>query len=129
MAAQGDNHSGVVIEGSIEKFPRQDARVEGNLSEEIERELRLYKEEVPELEREILVDAGKDGEKVLLEGVDDALGGVVAMHVGGHKLVLDVPVIFNDTLLLDACFIVEDLRSTLWPRTVRWGMMDPYAVM
>ena len=50
---------------------------------------------------------------MLFEGVDGALGSVVAVHVGGHKLVLDVPVFFNDAPVLGACFVVEDLGVKL----------------
>ena len=54
-------------------------------------------------------EAVDDGYRVGFEGMDGALGGVVTMHIKGHELLDASPVFGDDTAVLRAGLVVEDL--------------------
>ena len=80
------------------------------MAEEVECEFCVGDEKVPSGLGERRVDAGKDGDEVVLEGADGPFGGVPSMHVRWYKLVLHVPGPGNSALAFGAGFIVEDLE-------------------
>ena len=63
------------------------------MSEEIERELSLWKQVVPEIVEESIRHSCKDRKKVCLESMDGALSHVAAVHVWGHKLEVAAPLL------------------------------------
>lgn len=72
---------GVVVEGTMESFPGGEGWRDGCLAQKVERELCLRKEFVPEVVGKGDVDAGEDAEKMCLEGLDSAFGGVGTVDV------------------------------------------------
>ena len=66
--------------------------VDSGHSQQVEGKCGLWDQAVPEVEREVCVDAGHAGDEVVLEGADGAFCGVAAVHLWWCQLVLDVVV-------------------------------------
>ena len=77
--------------------------------EEVECELGLGQEFVPQELWEGGIDAGQYGEEVGLERLDGAFGSVAAVDIGGDKEVLAAPILLDDASVFGAGFVVEDL--------------------
>jgi hypothetical protein len=71
------------IKGAVEELSHRDPRVEGSLSQKIESELSLQKEEVPKVQEKGRIDPSQDGKEVVLEGPNCTLSMVKAVHVWG----------------------------------------------
>ena len=58
-------------------------------------------------------NADKNREEVRFEGVDGALSGIALVDVGGDQLELGTPLFCDETLILSAGFIVQNLQVYL----------------
>ena len=90
-------------------------KVDGGLTEEVEHELSLIQEEIPQIPGEILIDACEDVEEVVFEGANGALGSIVSMYLGGRELIRHL------TLLLDDLLAHAD--RVVWLQTTRQCIM------
>ena len=63
--------------------------VETGRAEEVECQVGMWDEAVPEMQREVWVAAAQDGDEVILVSLDFSFCGVGAMQVWGHELKLD----------------------------------------
>jgi hypothetical protein len=59
-------------------------------SQEIQRDLRLWQESVPQVQWKGGVNRGEPGHKVFLESPDGAFSSVASMAVRWHQLVSDI---------------------------------------
>ena len=84
-------------------------RFESFLSEEIEGEIRLLEEEVPEVFREGVVNAYEDGKEVVLEVLYGTFSGIVTLYVRGHNLLSYMPFILDDMLVFGAESVIKNL--------------------
>ena len=100
MATEGGNGCCVVIEATIEILPGGFSRVNGGLPEKIESEFGLGKEWISMVSGEILVDACKNGEEVILESSNCMLGGFAVMYVRRHELIGHFPLFFNKKFVI-----------------------------
>ena len=77
--------------GEVERGAKQasigrEGGVEGPGAEVIDGQLRMRKEPIPKVKREVGVDSREDREEMVFERADVALGRVGPMVVGGHVL-------------------------------------------
>ena len=131
-ASEWDDDSGVIIKGSVEALPSLDVSVESDLSEEIKGVIQLIYKEIPEVFWEVVVDAHKDGNEVVLEFADGVFGGVAEMYVRGYELVSDLPLLLNDTLVFSADFIIYNLDVDfldLWGEALHDGVVGGNATL
>jgi hypothetical protein len=80
------------------------------LLEEVEGELSLQEEQVPQVWWKRRVDSSKDGNEVILEGSDGVFGPIETMHVWWDKLELGTPCKGDCLFEGSAGFIVHDLE-------------------
>ena len=64
-----------------------------------------------------------------LELLDGTFSGVAVMEIQWDELGLDVPFLLDSAPVVSIGFVVEDFKSTLWPRALRRFMMEYYASM
>ena len=79
--------------------------VDARSSYEVERQDRLVEEAIPEVEREVRVNAAEAGDEVILEGANGAFRGIAAMDPRGGQLEVDVG-IMEEALQNSGGFIV-----------------------
>lgn len=108
-ASYGTERCGVVVEWSIEGFPRGGGGSEGGLAKEIEGEFCLGEQRVPEVIWERSIDASEYAEEVCLERLYGAFGSIGSVDVRGDKLVCCVPVLCDGLAVVLAGLVVEDL--------------------
>ena len=87
--------------------------VESGLSEESEGGLHFFEEEATEVFWGGFVDEREDGKGVVLEGAHGTFSGVLLVYVRGYELVSDLPVLLDDTLVLGADFVIDNLEVEL----------------
>ncbi len=80
------------------------------MPEEVEGELSLQEEQVPQVWWKCWVDSSKDGNEVILEGSDGAFGLIATMHVWRDKLELGMPRKGACLFEGSAGFVVHDLE-------------------
>ena len=90
VGARGGNGMGVVVIVAVELGPGRKLGVEAGSAKEIEGELSLGQQETPIVKGEVRVTAAKDGNEVVLEGLDGTFSGVAAVDVGRSELVVNV---------------------------------------
>ena len=106
----GTNGCGIKVEWPIVVFPGRHGQGNVGLEKEIQGELCLGKEEVPQIVGEAVGDSGKNEEEMRLEGADGALVNVTAMDTRGHELELCPPLIFDVELVGCTVFFVKYLE-------------------
>ena len=70
----------------------------------------LWKEEVPPVSRETLINASEDGDEVGFERVDCSFGLVASVHVGRYLLELTFPDVGDVVEEFGTDFIVHELH-------------------
>ena len=81
--------------------------------EEIEGDLCLSEEDVLEIFLEGVVDYHEDGKEVVLEGEYGTFISVASLHVCGYKMVCDIPVFLDDTIVFDTELVINNLEVDL----------------
>ena len=77
------------------------------LAKEIQGELCLGQEAVPQVVGESVRDSGNNVEEVRLEGADGAFGNVMAMYIRGQELEFCPPLLFDVELVGCTALVVK----------------------
>jgi hypothetical protein len=83
------NGGAVEVKMAKKLRPSRQLGIETGATEEIEGEKSLGEETIPEMEREVLVDAAKAGNEMIFERTDGAFGSIAAVNTRGGKLEID----------------------------------------
>ena len=70
----------------------------------------MIEEDIPQILREVRVNACKDRMKVGLKHLDGTFSSITAMDIRRDKLELDVPLLFGDTPAFGTGSVVKDLQ-------------------
>ena len=73
----------VEIEGPLKEFPSTDPRVQSGLPKKIEGKFSLWEKEIPQVGRKSGIDSCEDCQEVVLEGANNPLRPITAMHIRG----------------------------------------------
>ena len=84
---------GVVAEGIVELFPGRNFGVEGGLAKQVEQQLSLWKEMVPQVAGEARNNNGEDGYEVAIKFLNGALHSIASVYVRGDQLGLYFPIL------------------------------------
>ncbi len=77
---------------------------------EIQSHLCLGDQTIPQVLREIIGDAGKDGQKIGLEVFNGSLSRILAVYLRGYQLKLAPPLLSDEALVLLTRLIVQYLE-------------------
>ena len=80
----------VEVEGAVELGPGRELGVQAGTTEEVQGDDCLGDEAVPQVEREVFVDAAEARDEVVFERANGAFGGVASVDAGRDKLVVNV---------------------------------------
>ena len=108
--ADGAYMGGIKVEGAIEVLPGRHVRGEGGLAEEVQYELRLREELVPQEVGEGIVDYVKDRKEVGSEGGDSAFGYIEAMDIRRDNLESAVQIFNDGATIINTGLVVKDLE-------------------
>ena len=102
---------GVVVEWTaMQIFPRALAWIHSGLAQEVEGELGLLEEFIPQVFGKVGCNSSQDGEEMRLECSDCALCRVATMHVRGDELVAGFPNFRDDAFIFSAGLVVKYLE-------------------
>ena len=107
---KGSKGGAVEVKGTIEVSFRGQSRVEAGGAEEIQGSGGLGEKVTPKVKGEKFVSATDDGDKMILEGLNGALGSVASVIVGWDELEVNA---FLAEIAFEPCrgFVVEALMA------------------
>lgn len=103
-AHRGEGHA-IVIKRAIEVGVGRDGGRGIGLSEEVDSDLGLGEEAIPQIKREVVGNTGQDAEEVGFEVADGDLGSVASVAARGDKLNLHVVLVADEGCPEHACAV------------------------